>query len=92
MTLEFKRDALADLENIKAYIAKQSPHAAARMANMLVAGCGRLETFPDRGRRGRMPGTRELTTMRPYVIVYRHVEGLIEILRIWHGRQQRGRG
>ncbi|MBI1331159.1 MAG: hypothetical protein GC166_14780 [Alphaproteobacteria bacterium] len=53
--------------------------------------CDRLEMFPERGRPGRRRGTRELTTVWPYVIVYRVRGETVEVLRIWHGRQQAGR-
>lgn len=60
------------------------------MARDLVTASERLALLPGRGRRGREPHTREVTTVWPYVIVYRHNEDLIEILRIWHGHQNRG--
>jgi plasmid stabilization system protein ParE len=59
------------------------------MAVELVAACDRLELFPERGRPGVIPKTRELTTVWPYVIVYRVSGQTIEILRIWHGAQDR---
>jgi plasmid stabilization system protein ParE len=49
-----------------------------------------LELFPERGRPGLVEGTRELTSVWPYVIVYRIKHETIEILRIWHGAQGRG--
>jgi toxin ParE1/3/4 len=36
-----------------------------------------------------VPGTRELTVLWPYVIVYRIASGVVEILEIWHGAQER---
>lgn len=59
------------------------------MAAALFAACEELEHFPGRGRSGKRRGTRELTTVCPYVIVYRVEPDAIEILRIWHGRQDR---
>jgi toxin ParE1/3/4 len=59
------------------------------MAVELVAACDRLEQFPERGRPGRRRGTRELTTIWPYVIVYRIARQRIDILAIWHGAQRR---
>jgi plasmid stabilization system protein ParE len=44
-----------------------------------------------RGRAGREEGTRELLfPPLPYVAVYRVKEESIEILRIYHGAQERG--
>lgn len=90
MTVSFTRRALRDLAAIKSYIGQDSPSAASRMAVELVAACDRVELFPERGRPGSIPGTRELTSVWPYVIVYRVKNGMIEILSIWHGRQNRG--
>ena len=89
MILEFKRPALEDLASIQAYIGARNPRAAARMAQELLLACEKLELFPDRGRGGLVPGTRELTTVWPYIIVYRHTLERIDILRIWHGAQNR---
>jgi plasmid stabilization system protein ParE len=41
------------------------------VAVQLVAACDRLEYLPELGRPGLVPGTRELTVIWPYVIVYR---------------------
>jgi plasmid stabilization system protein ParE len=58
----------------------------------LIAACDHLEYFPERGRPGLRRGTRELTTVWPYVIVYRYrAGGDIEILTIWHGARERRR-
>jgi len=81
--------ARTDLARIRAYISNDNPEAASRMAVELIAACDRLELFPERGRPGLVPGTRELTTVWPYVISYRIRGGVVEILRIWHGAQHR---
>jgi toxin ParE1/3/4 len=60
-------EAIADLRHIRAYIAKDNPAAASRVAVRLVAACDRLDFLPNRGRRWREPGTRELP-VRPYII------------------------
>lgn len=89
MPVNFTRRALRDLANIRAYIADDNPSAASRMAIEIVAACDRLEYFPERGRPGSRRGTRELTTVWPYVIVYRISGTRIDILAIWHGAQDR---
>ena len=48
-----------------------------------------LSAFPDRGRPGRVPGTRELAIVWPYVIVYGAHQGRVVVLRVWHGAQDR---
>lgn len=89
MPVVFSPEALDDLGSIRSYIGLDNPFAASRMAVELVAACDRLEQMPERGRPGLYPGTREVTTVWPYVIVYRHVADRVEIVRIWHGAQDR---
>jgi len=89
MSVRFTRRAINDLARIREYIANDNPMAASRMAVELVAACDRLELFPERGKPGLRQGTRELSAVWPYVIVYR-ISGVdIDILAIWHGAQDR---
>lgn len=81
--------ALDDLVHVREHIGKENSAAATRVAVQIIAACDRLEYLPERGRPGLVPGTRELTTFWPYVIVYRVSQGGVEILRIWHGAQSR---
>jgi plasmid stabilization system protein ParE len=71
MPVAFSPEALADLSEIRAYIGDRNPSAASRIAVQLVAACDALEHLPERGRPGLAPGTREVTLIWPYVIVYR---------------------
>ena len=49
-----------------------------------------LTAFPNRGRIGRRPGTRELVlTPLPFIAVYRVKDSTVEILQIRHGAQNR---
>ncbi|HEY0281953.1 MAG TPA: type II toxin-antitoxin system RelE/ParE family toxin [Rhizomicrobium sp.] len=91
MSVNFTRRALRDLANIRAYIANDNPGAASRMAVEIIAACDRLEYFSERGRPGLRRGTRELTTVWPYVIVYRVTGTNIDVLSIWHGARKRYR-
>jgi plasmid stabilization system protein ParE len=89
MAVIFSSEAGRTLQEIRAYIAKDKPIAASRTAVELVAACDRLEQFPERGRPGPRPHTRELTTVWPYVILNR-IRGLdIFILSIRHGARKR---
>jgi addiction module RelE/StbE family toxin len=89
MQIVFSVEALSDLVEIRAYIGAQNPHAASRIAVQIVAACDSLEHLPQRGRPGRVPGTRELSLIWPYVIVYRVRSDTVEIARIWHGARDR---
>jgi toxin ParE1/3/4 len=91
MSVSFTRRALRDLANILAYIAADNRAAASRVAVELIVACDRLEHFPERGRPGLRRGTRELTIVWPYVIVYRIAGQNVEILAIWHGARDRRR-
>ncbi len=85
----FSPEAVSDLATIRDFIGEQNPVAASRIAVQLVATCDRLEHLPERGRPGLVPGTREITVMWPYVIVYGISADAVEIIRIWHGAQDR---
>jgi addiction module RelE/StbE family toxin len=88
MQVSFTALALSDIENIRAYIAKDNPEAASRMAVAIVAAADRLSDNPRLGRIGSLPGTFELI-VKPHVIVYEITRTEITVLRVWHGRQKR---
>jgi hypothetical protein len=46
MQVSFTELALADIENIRAYIAQDNPHAASRIAVAIVAAADRLSANP----------------------------------------------
>ena len=73
--------AAQDLYNIVRRIQQDNPDAAAKVAKTLYDGCGGLGSFPRRGRKGRIEGTRELVFARlPYIV------GSLSIafkIRIW---------
>lgn len=49
-----------------------------------------LKEWPQRGRMGREEGTREfILSPLPYIVVYRLHASDFEVLRIYHGVQQR---
>lgn len=66
-----------------------SPAAARRVALRIYERVALLSRFPNLGRPGRKPGTRELVLSGlPFVAVYRVREDAIEVIRILHGAQQ----
>lgn len=82
--------AFADLTRIIRHIAEENPIAARRVGRELLLAADSLMIFPRRGRPGRIPGTRELVTVRPYIIVYDVAEhDTVTVLRVWHGAQSR---
>ena len=77
---------MADLARVITHVAAENPIAARRLGRELLLAGDSLAIFPGRGRRGRHPGTRELVTISPYIIVYEaDHSGEVWILRIWHG-------
>jgi addiction module RelE/StbE family toxin len=90
MTVIWLEEALDDVLRITRYIAQENPAAARQIGRELVLAGDSLAVFPRRGRQGRLIGTRELTVITPYIIVYEIDEaGTVFILRLWHGAQQR---
>jgi addiction module RelE/StbE family toxin len=82
-------EALADLEGIQDYLIKRNPAAALRMVKVLRQAAARLSQFPERGRPGRWPGTRELVVSRtPYILPYRVKSDAVEVLRVFHNAQR----
>lgn len=89
MKIVWMDGAIADVERLHAFLDPQAPMAARRIrAELLRAGEG-LTVFPDRGRPGPVPGTRELVT-GDYLLVYRLADpATLHILRVFHGREKR---
>ena len=81
--------AIAHLADLRAYIARDTPGAAGRIATTLLAAVERLAELPNRGRPGRVAGTRELVVPgTPYMIPYRLRGDRLEIIAVFHGRQK----
>jgi toxin ParE1/3/4 len=89
MDLRWTEDAAADVERIADYLFEHLPVRAADLVTKIFNVPGDLLIFPNRGRPGKMPGTRELVlTPLPYLVVYRIEGESIQILRILHGAQK----
>jgi addiction module RelE/StbE family toxin len=89
MRVRWTIDAADDLEDIAEYVAEERPDTARRIALDIVLSVDALETFPNRGRPGRVEGTRELVlTPLPFVAVYEVHEDEVQVLRILHGAQR----
>jgi len=65
-----------------------SPEVARKVAAIIIDAAGGLSTFPERGRTGRIEGTRELVVSAlPWIAVYRVRDGAVEVVRVYHGAQ-----
>jgi toxin ParE1/3/4 len=93
MRIRWTNPARRTLAEHIAYIAQDNPDAAERVRNAIVEAVERLADYPHRGRQGQRAGTRELVIadFPAYIVVYRVTETEVRIIRVWHGRQSRGR-
>jgi toxin ParE1/3/4 len=68
------------------YVALENPAAARRVQEEIESQIEVLTRYPDRGRPGRIVGTRELVINRTsYIAAYRVTGGTVIILRVLHG-------
>jgi toxin ParE1/3/4 len=89
MRIVWTAPALLDLTAARANIARDNSPVAERHVGRVLAAAAILLQFPEIGRPGLRPGTRELVVSRtPYAAAYRLRGDMIEILRVLHGRQR----
>ena len=80
--------AEADLEDIWVHIAHDSPAAATRFINRILERCERLADMPGTGRlRTDLGPELRSVVVGSYLIIYRRIQGGIEIVRVLHGRR-----
>lgn len=90
MRIRWTPSAAADLQRISDYLKEHHPNYRQPTIRKLYGTIRGLKDWPGRGRPGREEGTREiLFPPLPYIAVYRVREGAIEVLRIYHGAQDR---
>lgn len=82
--LIWTESADSDLQSIVAYIAQDSLEQAFKVEDVLLANAQLLSAMPMLGKIGRVAGTRELVALPNYIIIYRVVDNITEILRIKH--------
>jgi toxin ParE1/3/4 len=89
MRIRWTDPAVRDLTQIYDYISEHGSAAMSRtVALSIYEHIGILAKFPESGRTGRQPDTRELLFAGlPYLAVYRLRGESVEVLRIVHGAQ-----
>ncbi|HEV2728859.1 MAG TPA: type II toxin-antitoxin system RelE/ParE family toxin [Terriglobales bacterium] len=82
--------ARSRLRQIRAYVARDKPEAAERLATRIVAIVEALRNHPHLGRAGAEPGIRELVVGNtPYTVLYHLQDQRVIISTIWHAAQHR---
>lgn len=85
MRVKWLRRALADLDEVEAFIAQDNPSAASEVVARIVRTVTLLKDRPGIGRPGRVPGTKELVVSEtPYIVPYRVTNDTVQVLRIYH--------
>jgi plasmid stabilization system protein ParE len=90
MRLRWTPSAADDLASIHTYLSEHLPDLAQSTVRLIYSAVRSLRLFPGRGRFGEEPGTLEFVLPRlPYIIVYRTTTQVVEVIRIFHGAQDR---
>ena len=92
MKLFYEARAFDDLERIESRIAQDSPRSANRVVEAIIKSIDRLTIFPDFGRTGTVPGTREVVIGGlPYIVIYRvdAEREIVVVLAVFHTAQDR---
>lgn len=84
MKLIWTPDALQDRSDIWDYIALDSPRSAVKMDEIFSSAATRLADYPQIGRVGRVPGTRELVVHESYCLIYEIEQENLWILALVH--------
>lgn len=90
MSPRWRLSAISDLTNIQDYIRENDPQAAQAIVERVLRSVDRLESFPQSGRTGQVPGTRELVVPGlPYIVVYTCDDADVSIIGVFHGARHR---
>lgn len=88
MKLVWSTFAMHDREGIFEHIETENPRAAIAIDERIATATQHLLDFPESGRIGRIPSTRELVIVgTPYIAAYAFSADTVRILRILHGAQ-----
>lgn len=89
MKIVWSAQAVDDLKALREYIADVNPPAAADVALRIVEAVEHLAEFPEKGRLGRLPHTRELVIQgTPFIAPYRVRSERLEIIAVIHGARR----
>jgi len=87
--IRWTSNALQDLAKIRKYVLENADQETMLSeARRIWQSCQKLKQFPESGRPGRAPMTREVIAS-PYVIPYRIKGNTVEVLNVFHSAQKR---
>ncbi|OSM08765.1 putative addiction module toxin, RelE/StbE family [Magnetofaba australis IT-1] len=85
MIVKWLDSAIADLAEIRTYIAQDNPDAASMVADRIVQITDHLKDYPNIGKTSQISNARELVIAGiPYKLVYRVTSNTVEILTVFH--------
>ena len=88
MRIRWTPAAADDLEQIGKYLREHNPTVAQSTVLRLYDAAQSLKQFANRGRIGRITGTRELViSSLPYIIVYQVAAQSVSIVRVVHSAE-----
>ncbi len=88
--LEWRNSARADLIEIVSFIADDNPGAAQALKDEIENKVALLPENPKLYQRSRLvKGMREIVVRDNYVVLYRESRARIEVVNVFHARQQR---
>ncbi|KAF0810638.1 YacB [Alcanivorax sp. S71-1-4] len=88
MVLFWTPEAIQDRDDIYDYIEPDNPLAALTLDEIFSGKAAQLVDYPDSGRLGRVPGTRELVVHPGYMLVYDVSGQQVRILNVVHTARQ----
>lgn len=92
ITLTIEESAVADIDGLAAWVAKDSPQGARSAVGKILQAIERLNLFPAMGHEGKDKGTYERTVAgTPYMIVYelRRKPSAVLVIAVVHGSRDR---
>ena len=92
MRVIIEESAIADIDGLAAWVAKDSPQGARSLVEKILGTIERLNRFPEMGHAGRDAGTYERgVSGTPYIVVYevRKKPSAVLVIAVVHGARDR---
>ena len=90
MKVRWTERAADELSDAYTYIAADNIEAADRLIDRIHAAISLIQTHPQIGKKGEVPGTREfVVTGTSFILIYQVDPQLLWILAVFHGARHR---